>query len=137
MKKMILICLVVAVQQLQAQVLTTRPSNPQSKKEVTITYCPSSEHADLIDQAAGVELIFTSSTFYNLPWEMEMIKKGTCYEVSFLVPPYATFASFYFKSGKMIDNPATGGDYTLAVYDGKKRVKDSYFHVLQHQNSVS
>jgi thiol-disulfide isomerase/thioredoxin len=128
MKKMILICLVVAVQQLQAQVLTTLPSNPQSKKEVTITYCPSSEHADLIDQAAGVELIFTSSTFYNLPWEMEMIKKGTCYEVSFLVPPYATFASFYFKSGKMIDNPATGGDYTLAVYDGKKRVKDSYFH---------
>jgi len=127
-KKLFLICLVVASQQLQAQVLTTRPSKPQKNKEVTVTYRPSAERAASLSDTAGVELVFTSSTFYNLPWEMKMVKKGQEYQVSFFVPPYATFASFYFKSGKMTDKPASGGDYTIAVYDGKKRVKDSYFH---------
>jgi len=127
-KKLILICLVVTSQQLQAQVLTTRPSKPQKNKEVTITYRPSAEHAASVNDTAGVELVFSSSTFYNLPWEMKMLKKGKDYHVSFFVPAYATFASFYFRSGKMIDKPLAGGDYTIAVYDGIKRVKDSYFH---------
>jgi len=127
-KKLILICLVVASQQLQAQVLTTRPAKPQKNKEVTVTYRPSAERASSLSDTAGVELVFTSSTFYNLAWEMKMVKKGKDYQVSFFVPPYATFASFYFRSGKMIDKPAAGGDYTIAVYDGKTRVKDSYFH---------
>ncbi|MCD0487602.1 TlpA family protein disulfide reductase [Pedobacter sp. MC2016-14] len=128
MKKIILICLVVAAQQLQAQVLEIYPKYPQVGKEVTLTYRPSASNAAQVKEAKTVRLIFTSSTFYNLPWELLMTWQGNAWQTSFTVPAYATFASFYFQSGKLKDRPTADADFTLAVYKGKKRVKDSYFH---------
>lgn len=127
-RKFIFIWLVVVAQQLQAQVLEIQPKYPQAAQEVTIIYRPSLQGMDLKKDNEHVNLVFTSSTLYNFPWELNMTWKENAWRVSFTIPPYATFASFYFQNGKLTERPSVGGDYSLFVYKGTKRVKDSFFH---------
>lgn len=127
-KKILSLCLIVASQQLQAQELEILPKYPQAGQMVKLIYRPSVADEQLIDSQKKLDLVFTSSTFYDLPWNYQMIREGKQWSISFKIPVYGTFASFYFQSGKFKDGGAGKGDYTLAVYKGKKRIRDSYFH---------
>jgi thiol-disulfide isomerase/thioredoxin len=73
-------------------------------------------------------MVFTYSTFYELPWVLPMQKKGNDWVASFKLQRYATYATFYFQSGDLMDKPAADRHYAIAVYDGKNRVKSSYLH---------
>jgi len=116
----------------QAQVVEIKPSHPQKGDIVTITYHPKASGAkigtEVLKAKKTLRLMFSSSTFYDLPWESDMVQQGDDWVTSFKVQPYATFASFYFQCGTVIDKPAADRHYTLAVYDGKQRVKDGYYH---------
>lgn len=126
-KLFVMTCLLAAVQQLKAQVVEIKPEYPQRGEKVTVIYHPRAKAAIIGASATIMRMQFSSSTFYDLSWDLPMVKKGNDWVASFVPQRYATFASFYFQSGKLIDKPANG-DYTIAVYKGKKRVKDGYYH---------
>ena len=129
MKKVfILITLLVASWQLKGQVVEIKPAQPQRGEVVTVTYHPNAAGAIIGTDAGSVNMVFTYSTFYELPWVLPMEKKGGDWVASFKLQRYATYATFYFQSGTLIDKMASGRHYAIAVYDGTKRVKSSYLH---------
>ncbi|EDM38585.1 hypothetical protein PBAL39_20970 [Pedobacter sp. BAL39] len=125
---LLLICLATAFQQLQAQVVDIQPSHPQRGQLLTITYHPDAEGAKINSDAPQPYVNFSFSRFYELPTQLQMQKKGNNWVASFILQRYATFASFTINSGNNIDQPAAHQHYSFAVYDGNKRVKDSYLH---------
>ncbi len=127
-KFFILICLVVAVQQLQAQVAEIKPEHPQRGAQVIITYHPDASGAKISNDAKNIDMVFTYSTFYELPWRLPMKKEGDSWVASFVLQRYATFATFYFQSGEQTDQPSADKHYSIPVYTGNKRVRDGFLH---------
>lgn len=117
-----------AITQVQAQVLQITPERPQRGEKVTITYHPGMAGAAIGKEAKSVIINFTYSTFYDQPWKLPMTKQGDDWVASFVLQRYATFASFYFQSGDIIDKPAADQHYSLAVFNGNKRVRDGFLH---------
>lgn len=104
------------------------PAYPERGKKVTIRYNPLAAGAGIPADAKEVTLVFTQSNFYEYPWKMPLQKKGQFWETSFMVPHYATYATFYLQSGEWKDQPAAKKHYELALYNGNKKVKSSYLH---------
>jgi thiol-disulfide isomerase/thioredoxin len=128
-KQMLICCLLVlALTQGQAQVVTITPAQPQRGEKVTITYHPGAAGAAIGKDAASVIINFTYSTFYEQPWKLPMTKQGSDWVASFVLQRYATFATFYLQSGDLIDKPAADRHYSVAVYNGNKRVRDGFLH---------
>ncbi|MNK07514.1 Thiol-disulfide oxidoreductase ResA [compost metagenome] len=129
LKQMLISCLLVlALSQVQAQVVQIIPEHPQRGQKVTIIYHPEAAGAVIGKDASSVVINFTYSTFYELPWKLPMTKQGKDWVASFVLQRYATFASFYFQSGELIDKPAADQHYSIAVYKGNKRVRDGFLH---------
>ncbi|MBB5439721.1 thiol-disulfide isomerase/thioredoxin [Pedobacter sp. AK017] len=120
--------LVLALLQVQAQVVQITPEKPQRGEKVTITYHPGAAGAAIGKNATEVIINFTYSTFYELPWKLPMTRQGNDWVVSFVLQRYATFATFYLQSGELIDKPAADRHYSVAVYKDDKRVRDGFLH---------
>ncbi|RKR79964.1 thiol-disulfide isomerase/thioredoxin [Mucilaginibacter gracilis] len=123
-----IICLLVlGFGRVQAQVLDIKPDKPQRGTPVTITYHTDAPGAKISKDAAAVTIVFTYSTFYELPWKMPMTKKGDDWVATFVPQRYATFATFTLQSGDIVEKPADK-HFSIPVYDGAKRVKSGLLH---------
>lgn len=124
------ILLLTSVAQVAAQrKLEVIPAYPQRGEKVTVRYDPAADGAGIPGNVTGIELVFTYSNFYEYPWRMPLNKKGSVWETSFVVPHYATYATFYLQSGEYKDYPGSSKHFELAVYDEKnKRVQNSYLY---------
>ncbi len=78
------------------------PAYPERGKKVTIRYDALAAGAIIPADAKEVTLVFTHSNFYEYPWKMPLEKKGRYWETSFMVPHYATYATFYLQSGESV-----------------------------------
>ncbi|WP_412468265.1 redoxin family protein [Pedobacter sp. KLB.chiD] len=130
MKKIIFsyILLVFAVMQVRGQSVTIKPEKIKRGDTVTISYDPAATYAKITPDAPSLTIVFSYSTFYDLPWKMPMVKKGKIWTASFVAGRFATFAAFYIQSGEQIDQPAVDQHYALRVFDDEKRVKSSFLH---------
>ncbi|HEY0731555.1 MAG TPA: redoxin family protein [Chitinophagaceae bacterium] len=104
------------------------PANPQRGEKVTIRYNPAAEGATIPAGASGIDIVFTYSNLYEYPWRMPLQKNGSFWETSFIVPHYATYATFYLQSGDQKDVPGNNRHYELPVYTKNKRVENSYLY---------
>lgn len=130
MKKIVFsyMLLLLAIVQVRGQSVTIKPEKIKRGDTVTISYDPTATYAKITPDAPSVTIVFTYSTFYDLPWKMPMIKQGRIWTASFVAGRFATFAAFYLQSGEQIEKPAADQHYTLPVFDGEKRVKSSFLH---------
>ncbi|WP_431292290.1 TlpA family protein disulfide reductase [Pedobacter sp. P26] len=130
MKKIVFsyMLLVLAIVQVRGQSVTIKPEKIKRGDTVTISYDPTATYAKITPDAPSVTIVFTYSTFYDLPWKMPMVKKGKIWTASFVAGRFATFAAFYLQSGEQIQQPAADQHYVLRVFDGERRVKSSFLH---------
>ncbi|SHH02849.1 Thiol-disulfide isomerase or thioredoxin [Pedobacter caeni] len=129
MKRISLLCLLLTViLRVQGQRVEIKPERPNRGDEVTVTYHSGAADALISKEAPELNIVFTYSTFYELPPKLPMKKQGDNWVASFKLQRYATFASFYFQSGTQKDQPAADRHYTIAVYNGAQRVRDGYLH---------
>lgn len=110
------------------QKLEVIPAHPQRGEKVTVRYHPSAPGASIPGDVNSIEMVFTYSNFYEYPWRMALHKKDNYWETSFIVPHYATYATFYLQSADKKDFPGEKKHYELAVYNNKKRVENGYLY---------
>lgn len=108
--------------------LTSSPAFPERGQDVTITYHPGTPGAKIPVNAKAISLVFTYSTFYELPYKLPLVQRGNDWSATFKLQRYATFATFYVQSGNLIDKPADNKHYSIAVYANGKRVENGYLH---------
>jgi len=114
---------------LQAQPkLQIVPEHPQRGQRITIRYNTESKEAAISDTVSHLEMVFTYSNLYELPGTIALQKNGGYWETSFVLPRYATYATFYVQSDDQKDQPEQGRHFEIAVYDKDKRVKDGYLY---------
>src|SRR5690606_11004646 len=123
-----LVCICIAGHLFEQDKLMVIPSQPERSKKVTIRYDPTSEDATIPADAKNVDIVFTYSNMYEYAWRMPLEKRGKFWETSFVVPYYATYATFYLQSGEIKDQPAKNKHYELAVYENNKRIQNSYLY---------
>lgn len=104
------------------------PGRPERGQKITIRYNTASKDAAISDTVSHVEMVFTYSNLYELPGTIALQKNGSYWETSFVLPRYATYATFYIQSGDQKDQPEPGRHFVIAVYDKGKRVKDGYLY---------
>lgn len=109
-------------------VLTISPAYPERGQDVTITYHTDAIGAKIPAGAKAISLVFTYSTFYELPYKLPLVQHGNDWSVTFKLQRYATFAAFYVQSGNLIDKPADDKHYNITVYNNGKRVENGYLH---------
>ncbi|HRO83613.1 MAG TPA: redoxin family protein [Niabella sp.] len=98
------------------------PQYPERNKEITITYNPKGKNASIPDSVSSIDLVFTYSNLYEMPSIIPMRKVGEKWVVSFLIPRYFLFASFYLRSGTTIDQPDSNHHFVFYPYINKKPV---------------
>jgi len=130
MKNIILSLLLFVSANLQAQIkaLIIQPEKIHRGDLVTITFNPAAPNSKISQDASSITIVFTYSTFYDLPWKMPMVKKDGLWTASFKAGSFATFATFYLQSGDTIQKPANDKHYALRVFQQGKRVKNSLLH---------
>jgi len=127
MKNLFLIIMVLLAAQLKAQTVTITPQKPQRGDTIHINFDPTAEGSKIPDTVKSVTIVFTYSTFYDLPWKMAMTKVGKLWTASFAVQRYATFATFYLQSGNFTEKPGNA-HFEIPVYKGNVREKSSQLH---------
>ena len=123
---LILLCSASRVHAQEKLVIT--PSFPERGQQVVIRYFPEAPGALIPADAGSVDIMFTYSNFYELPWKLKMHKKDRYWEVSFPVPRYAVYATFYVQSGEIKDQPSPQKHYELAVSSQGRRVKGGFLY---------
>jgi len=108
--------------------LDIKPEFPERGQDVTITYHAGASGAKIPAGVNEVSLVFTYSTFYELPYKLPLKRDGDNWSATFKLQRYATFATFYVQSGSLTDKPATDQHYAIKVYNKEKRVLNSYLH---------
>jgi thiol-disulfide isomerase/thioredoxin len=109
--------------------LTISPENVKPRQTIHIQYFPDAPGATIPDTVSRVEIKFTYSNFYELPWVMPLSKSGDHWETSFTIPRYGVLATFIVQSGEFKDQPEPNKHYKIVVYDdNNKRVKNSYLY---------
>ena len=109
--------------------LAISPEYPVPGDRITITYDPSATGATIADTVTGIQMAYTYSNFYELPWKMPLTKTGNLWQTSFVIPRYGVLATFYLQSGTQKDQPETGKHYAIKVYENNhQRVKSSYLY---------
>ncbi len=125
------------------------PLFPQRGEQVTITFRPlpsrgesfgteqsGREQPGTKQSAPGSQpsgsrplLVFTYSNLYELPLKIDLLPVDGAWSTSFILPRYATFATFYIQEGNLKITPEKGGHYELAVYKADKiPVKSGYLY---------
>lgn len=108
--------------------LTITPAFPERGQAITITYDPAMQGAVIADTAAQVDMVFSYSNLYGIANKIKLDKKEGKWTTSFVLPHYATYATFYLQSGSVKDQPAADKHFAIAVYNKKKRVRDGYLY---------
>ncbi|TDH21415.1 TlpA family protein disulfide reductase [Segetibacter sp. 3557_3] len=108
--------------------LVIEPALPERGQQVTITYNPKAPGATIPDTVTSLTLVFTYSNLYEQPWKYGLRRVDDRWQVSFMVPPYGTYATFYLQSGDYKDQPGPKKHYELAVYEKGRRVKNGYLY---------
>jgi thiol-disulfide isomerase/thioredoxin len=111
------------------QKLSITPARPQPGDTITIQYNPKAAEATIGDTATQVDIVFTYSNFYELPNKIPMqIKEGN-WQVSFVLPRYAVYATFYLQSGAQKDQPSPDRHFEIAAYNSRgARVENGYLY---------
>jgi thiol-disulfide isomerase/thioredoxin len=121
----------IAQQVTGTQQVTITPSFPQRGQSVTISFHPEQPGRGGQPFPAGstVTLVFTYSNLYELPIRIAMQRGDSDWHTSFILPRYATFATFYIQAGDRKITPPGGGHYELAVYTKDNTpVKSGYLY---------
>jgi thiol-disulfide isomerase/thioredoxin len=118
----------IAATALAQEKLVITPSFPERGQQVVIRYFPEAPGALIPPESGSVDIMFTYSNFYELPWKLKMHKKDRYWEVSFPVPRYAVYATFYIQSGEIKDQPSPQKHYELAVFSQGRRVKSGFLY---------
>ena len=130
MRRLLFSLLLLSSSVLPAQQVTIIPRFPQRGQPVTITWHPERsgiDHPSL--QPEKVTLVFTYSNLYELPLKIDLKHTDSGWSTAFVLPRYATFATFYLQAGDTRITPPEGGHYELAVYrDEKTVVKSGYLY---------
>ncbi len=100
----------------QQSPVTISPEKPTAGDTIEVHYNPSAERAD-ISNPNDLTLVFGHSNFYELPDKLDMKQQGDRWAVSWNVPDYAEFASFYFKSDGKTDKGIGDHLYETYVYN--------------------
>lgn len=108
--------------------LEINPQQPERGQDITITYHAGAPSAKIPADARAISLVFTYSTFYELPYKLPLMQNGNDWSVTFKLQRYATFATFYVQSGNLIDKPAADRHFAVTVYNKDKRVLNGYLH---------
>ncbi len=108
--------------------LVISPSFPQRGERLTIQYYPGKPGTSIADTASEVALIFTYSNLYEIAGKISMQKTGDHWETSFVLPRYATYATFYLQSGNQRELADSGRHFAITVYKDKKRIENSYLY---------
>ncbi len=124
----IFLLLFATVTLLRAQRLKITPAQPERGDTVEISYDPSAAGATIRPAVKGITLVFTYSNLYSLPWQMPLVKQGHKWVARFKLPRYATYATFYLRSGDVIDKPAPDRHYEIKVFKNGQPVEDSYLY---------
>lgn len=107
------------------QAVSINPAEPEAGDEVVITYDTKAPGA-AIKNADSLNLVFSYSSFYELPDQLPMEQNGSMWTASWTIPEYANFASFYFDSGSETDKNEDGHHYEMMVFKNNKPVKGAY-----------
>jgi thiol-disulfide isomerase/thioredoxin len=128
-KTLLALALTIGIQIVFAQSpLEIKPEQPERGQDVTVTYHAGAPGAKIPADAKTISLVFTYSTFYELPYKLPLIQNGNNWSVTFKLQRYATFATFYVQSGTLIDKPSETKQYAIAVYKNSKRIENGYLH---------
>lgn len=106
--------------------VTIAPVFPERGQTVTVTYRPDGK--GIPADATAVTLVFPYSTFYDVPYRIQMEKQNGVWTTSFKLARYATFASFYLQSGDGVNRPAADKLYEVCVYRDKIPVFNADLH---------
>jgi thiol-disulfide isomerase/thioredoxin len=138
MKQLLFLCLLaflaVNTSNAQQRVMIT-PAYPERGQTVIITYDPSVPGALIPATGGPIAVVFSYSNFYNQAWRMNMQRTGNKWTSSFVLPDYATFATFYLESGDLVDKPAKDRHYEIGVYKNKIPVKDASLYKAYSQSA--
>nr|HVY74465.1 hypothetical protein [Puia sp.] len=119
--------LLAARHSLAQQRLTVLPQFPERGQQVNIVWHPDSP--ELVRQnTEGVQLVFTYSDLYNLPYRMEMQPRGKEWTASFTIPSYGTYATFYLQAGDRKERPGPDSLYGLNIYQDHRLIENSYLY---------
>jgi thiol-disulfide isomerase/thioredoxin len=109
--------------------LVISPQFPQRGQKISIQYDPGAQNASIADTSGHIEIVFSYSNFYEMPWKLPLSKINGHWQTSFTIPPYGVRATFYLQSGDQKDQPASNKHYEIIVYDkNRKRVKNGYLY---------
>lgn len=110
------------------------PLFPQRGERITISFRSlqaGAEPSAPVSPPSGSKpiLVFTYSNLYELPLKIDLQPVDGVWSTSFILPRYATFATFYIQEGNLKITPEKGGHYELAVYNADKvPVKSGYLY---------
>lgn len=127
-KGLLFILILSCIQCTQKTAVNIIPTHPERGQTVVISYDCFARDAKIPADADAINLKFTYSTLYELPYTLPLQKKGDKWETSFTLPRYAVYATFYFEGGDSIDKPAPDKHYEIMVYDGKQPIVNAYLY---------
>lgn len=107
-------------------VVTVSPPKPEFGDTLTISYYSDAPGAKLQDPE-NLKLVFGYSTFYQKPDSLEMQKHGKKWTISWVVPDYAKFSCFYFKSDTTVDKGPGGHYYETMIYNNNDQPVDGAY----------
>ena len=121
-------CLYLTACQVQETPVQFSTAYPQRNQPFTIIYDPGQVGAKIPDTVSQIDIQFTYGNLYELPYVLPMERLGKLWKASFQLPRYATFATFIFKSGDFVDQPADTAQYELYIYEDKTPVENTYLY---------
>ncbi len=110
------------------QAVGITPQRPKRGDEIIVTYHAGEAGSKIPANINELTLVFTYSTFYELPYRLPMQNVNGVWTAKFKVPRYATYATFYLESGDVKDKPSDSKHFEIIIYNGDKRVKSGYLH---------
>lgn len=99
------------------------PEHPEIGQKVTIRLNRLDSRIDEVPK-----LYFSYSNLFEMPTVVELDRNGKGWEMSFVVPRYAKYASFYVKHGNVTHYAPGKKHYELIFYKEGKPVMDTYLY---------
>ncbi|TCC89491.1 redoxin domain-containing protein [Pedobacter frigiditerrae] len=105
----------------QKELVQIKPAKPEIGEKVVISFLSKNLTLKPV-------LTFSYSNFFEMANTMSLTQNGDHWEISFVVPRYAKYASFYIKQGDSTYRPDAKNHYELIFYKQGKPVFDTYLY---------
>lgn len=105
----------------QPRDITITPARPERGQTVEIKFHPTGK------VSGTPTLVFSYSNFFEMPVNVPLTQDGDSWKMSFVVPRYAKYASFYVRTPDSIYKPQVGHNELVFYKDGKP-VFDTYLY---------